>query len=212
VKRGRHAAADGSFARSASVNAGRGAALIIGALLIGFLLLRDVTNDGGYPKVFADKSAKSPAAPSTTLPTLPSTTGVPAHAPKDVKVLVVNATTTNGAGATVGDVLKQRGGYTVSGTVSASAQLKVATKQSVIYYVSKDYEPDAQALRAALSLPPTAVQALPAPPPVSPAGANVIVIVGPDLAQSIGSRSTGSTTTARGATTTTARASTTTSR
>src|SRR5688572_19609610 len=99
MKRGQHAAGDGSFARSASVNAGRGAVIIALALLVGFVLLKDLDDGGDVSQVITNRPDASAPRDTTPLPTIASTTTTPIKAPKDVKVLVVNGTTVAGAAA-----------------------------------------------------------------------------------------------------------------
>ncbi|MEY2565815.1 MAG: LytR cell envelope-related transcriptional attenuator [Actinomycetota bacterium] len=208
MRRGRHAAADGSFARSASVNAGRGAVLIAVAVIVGFLLLHPLDDNGNGTGVLASKPRPSGTTPTTPLPTLPTTTTAAAHAPKDVKVLVINGTTVAGAASRVAQPLKVNG-YNVLRAVDASAAVKAATKASAVYYVTRDYEKDAKALQLALALPPSPVTAVPTPPPaVEVSQANVVIVVGPDLARA-GTAGTTSTT-SRSTSATTSRATTTT--
>ncbi|MDQ1375063.1 MAG: LytR cell envelope-related transcriptional attenuator [Actinomycetota bacterium] len=207
MKRGRHAAGDGSFARSASVNAGRGAILIAVAVLIGFVLLHDLDR-GGVSNVVTSRPRSTTPRSTAPLPTIPATTTTPAHAPKDVKVLVVNGTTVAGAASRVAQPLKVNG-YNVLRAVDASAAIKAATKASAVYYVTRDYEKDAKALQAALALPPTPVTAVPTPPPAPEVSqANVVIVVGPDLARA----GTSATTTTRAGTSPTTGRSTTTTR
>jgi hypothetical protein len=211
VKRGQHAANDGSFARSAGVNAGRGGALIAAAVVIGFLLLHNLDNGGGINGGSVNAGRSEATTPTTlrVLPTIATTTTAPPKAAKDVKVLVINGTTTAGAAARVATVLKG-GGYNVLRAVDASAQVKATTKSSSVYYVTRDFEREAKAIQQALALPPAPVTAVPTPPPAPEVNqANVVVLVGPDLANAGGS--TGATTTTRaGSTSSTARATTTT--
>jgi hypothetical protein len=203
VRRGQHAADDGSFSRSAAVNAGRGALLILVALIVGFVLLKDFDDASGGGATNVSATPETTAEPPTTEPlsTLPTTTTLPVRAPKDVKVLAINATTVDGAARRVSDVLR-RGGYNVLAPVSASPSVKSATRASAVYYASKEFEREAKRLQSDLGLPPTPVTIVPTPPPTADLrGANVIIVVGPDLAQT---RPGTSTTTARsGATTTT---------
>ncbi|MEY2475082.1 MAG: LytR cell envelope-related transcriptional attenuator [Actinomycetota bacterium] len=211
MKRGRHAADDGSFARSVGVNAGRGAVLIVAALVIGFLLLNDLDNGGDLSggSVSAGRSEETTPTTERVLPTIATTTTAPVKAAKDVKVLVINGTTTAGAAARVATALKG-GGYNVLRAVDASAQVKAATSKSAVYYVTRDFEREAKAIQAALALPPSPVTAVPTPPPAPEVNqANVVVVVGPELAKSGGSATT---TTARGGSTATTRATTTTTR
>jgi hypothetical protein len=199
MRRGRHASPDNSFGRSAAVNAGRGAILILVALVIGVILLQDY--DDGPDNVNIDSGPRVSAPDTTITPaTVPGTTTIPARANRDVKVLVVNGTTTAGAAARVAQPLRTAG-YNVLAVRDASPAVKRSTRSSVVYYASKDYEREAKALQQALGLPPTPVQMVPTPPPVADtSGANVIIVVGPDLATPAGGTTT---TTIRRTTTTT---------
>ena len=202
MRRGRHAADDGSFGKSAAVNAGRGGLLILVALVIGVILLQDFddASGGGATNVSATPETTSEPATTEPLGTLPTTTTLPLRAPKDVKVLAINATTVDGAARRVSDVLR-RGGYNVLAPVSASPSVKAATRASAVYYATKDFEREAKRLQQDLELPPTPVTIVPTPPPTADLrGANVIIVVGPDLAQT---RTGTSTTTRSGGTTTT---------
>jgi hypothetical protein len=199
-RRGAHAADDGSFGKSAAVNAGRGAILILVALVIGVILLQDY--DDGPDNVNVESSPEA-TAPDTTQPlaTLAPTTTLAVRQAKDVKVLVVNGTSVSGAAARVSTPLRNAG-YNVLAPVDASPSVKANTSASVVYYTTKEYEREAKQLQQDLDLPPAPVTAVPSPPPTADLrGANVVILVGPDLA---GSRSsTGTTTTTRKATTTT---------
>jgi hypothetical protein len=205
MKRGRHAANDGSFARSASVNAGRGAFLIVIAVAVGFLLLHDADKGGGGSDTIVNTPQQTTPSIASSLPTLPSSTTLAVHANKDVKILVVNATRTAGAASRVAKPFKDTG-YNVLRPVDATEAVKNATKASAVYYVTADYQRDAKAIQQALGLPPGPVQVVPTPPPTTDLlGANVIIVVGPDLAGA------GTTSTTRaGATTSTVRRTTTT--
>lgn len=207
-KRGQHAADDGSFAKSATVNAGRGAVIIGLAVLVGFLLLRSSDDGGGDIQVATQPDVTAPDD-TEPLPTIATTTTTPIKAPKDVKVLVVNGTTVAGAAARVAQPLKVAG-YNVLRAVDASPAIKAATKTSTVYYVTKEFEREARALQSALALPATQpVVVVPTPPPAAEATtANVVIVVGPDLAKAGPGAS--STTVRGGVTTTTRRATTTT--
>jgi hypothetical protein len=190
------------------VNAGRGAALIVAALVIGFLLLHDLDNGGDFNGGAAVTAGRSEDTTPTTLrvlPTVASTTTAPIKAPKDVKVLAINGTTTAGAASRVGTVLKPAG-YNVLRAVDATAQVKATTRASAVYYVTKEYEREAKAIQLALALPPAPITAVPTPPPAPEVNqANVVILVGPDLAKTSG----GTTTTRRSTSTTRSSTSTT---
>ena len=207
MKRGRHAASDGSFGRSAGLAAGRGAALIAVAVVVGFFLLQS-TDD--TPRV------ETVAAESTTtlrrvIPTVAPTTTAPLRAPKDVKVLVINGTNTSGAGTRVSTALR-RTGYNTLSPADATAGVKAEKRPSAVYYVSREFEREAAELQRSLQLPVKPVELLPTDPPLTSSeqtrNANVVVLVGEELTTAQSSAST--TTTTRRTTATTARPTTTT--
>lgn len=184
--------------------AGRGAILLAVAVLLGVVLL-NAAEDGPPRRVTADDSAsleeptEEPGAQDTT------TTITPLREPKDVKVLSANGTETQGAAGRVRDALRAKG-YNVLAPLDAKA-----TNTSVVYF-TPGFEREAGVVAEALALPPTSVQPLPDPPPVTQLReANVVVVVGPELAQRLGRATTTTTARARARTTsTTARPATTT--
>ncbi len=188
---GSHAAGDGSFARSAGIQAGRAALLIGIAVLVGVLLLHRSPAPGG------GSGASISTGGNTTTPTITETTpnavsgvttgtttksNIPttttkAHAPQDVKVLVANGTSTAGLAARVSNVIHTKGYNTLASTNSNQRP------GGTILYFAPSYSADAASLASSLNLPATAVQAMPTPPPVAVLnGANILAIVGPDLA------------------------------
>ena len=200
MKPGRYAAADGSFARSAGGAGVRGLALLALALIIGVVLLNTVDADppgttvstkGAAAAVGSDK-ADSPAATTTTVP---ATTTQPAHAPKDVKVIVANASPVKGAAAGGRNAL-----LAAQYNVLAPANAAAVGESSV--YFTPGYDRDALAVATALQLPGTTVKALPSPAPFDTKGANVVIVLGADAAPRFG---TGATTTTAAATATTAK-------
>jgi len=207
VRPGRYAATDGSFGRSAGAAVGRGVILLVVAVVIGIVLLN--ATDGAPPgsQVVAagttTKTTKKPSGTTTTTVAPTTTVAVPAHAPKDVKVIVANGSTTNGAGKRATDLLRPPG-YNV---LSPTNTPQNAPDSSV--YFSPGYDKDAAAIAAALQLAPASVKPVPSTPVVADAkGAQVIVVVG--VADGPKFAAPATTTTARAATTTTARAATTT--
>ncbi len=206
MKPGRYAASDGSFAKSAGGAGARGLALLAVALLIGILLLnatdadppgstvsageRDAEGggDGGGDDADSASTPTSSAAP-TTAPT------VPARAPKDVKVIVANASSTKGAAGTVSDRLKPLG-YNVLAPTNATA-----VNESSVFFTA-GFDREAAAIAASLQLPPTSVKAVPTPPPFDTKGANVAVLLGAaDAAKFAATGASTTSTTAAGATT-----------
>lgn len=195
MNRGRHAADDGSFNRSAGMAAGRGAALLAVAVLLGILLLS--ATDDGPSGVTAGAPSEGPVDnPTTSTTDFSSTTStVAARAPAEVRVLTLNGTDVRGAAGRANDVVKN-GGFNVLAPADAAGEAKGATTSAV--YFTPTYEQEAAAVARALGIPSTSVQAVPAPPPAPDLkGANVVVLVGSDLAtDQAPAGSTSSTTTA----------------
>ncbi len=157
----------------------RGIALVVVALVIGVILLRDddaattavavgtdtpvVDDDGGDGGDGTDTS-------STT-----TTTAAP-RPPSQVKVLVANGSSVNGAAGTQTDELEALGYVTAT---PGNAERVPAT---VIYYTA-GFEPEARALATQLGLAETAVAMLPAVAPVDDLQlSNLLLVLGPDLA------------------------------
>ena len=194
----RHAATDGSFGRSAGGAALRGAGLLAVAVILGIVLLR---NGGGDPYSRALRTVGSPTPEVTVRPPTATTITVPVRAPSDVKVLPANGTSVSGAGLTTFNRLKQAG-Y----NVLAASNTTAPANASAVFF-NPGFDREARVVAQLLGLPDSAVQAMPTPPPVSDTrGADVIVVVGPDLAkQGNPTPATSPVTTAHRATATTAR-------
>lgn len=200
MRRPRHAAEDASFGRSAGMAAGRGAALLAVAMVLGVVLL-NAADDPPADRVVARSDDEAPASTTTTAE-LTTVATAPPRAPKDVKVISANGTTVKGVARKVTDQLKAAGYNVLAPTDSKRADA------SAVYFAG-DFEREAQAVAQNLGVPATSVQALPTPPPLpDPRGANVVVVVGPELAQRLATTAT----TGPGASSTTAKAVTTTTR
>lgn len=206
MKPGRYAAADGSFGRSAGVAMGRGVALLAVALVIGIVLLNATSNDPPGTVVSATSTTKTTSKPSAvTTTTAAPTTTVPAHNPKDVKVLVANGSGTSGVAGNASTPLKTAG-FNVLAPANADK-----VQESSVYFVA-GYEKDAADIATALALPATAAKAMPNPAPVkSDANPQIIVVVGSaDAARFAQAAATTTTAKAAATTTTTAKAAATT--
>lgn len=193
---GRHAADDGSLGRSAGMAAGRGIGLIAIALLIGIALYNSADNSPG--------TEAGSSAPRTTTTverhstTLPPTTLPPLRPASEVRVVVVNGTTTKGAAAKVSDPLNQTAGYNTLRPADATAAVKASPPKTSLVYFTTGYEREAKAIAVFLGLGVKAVALLPTPPPAAPAelnNANVVVLVGADLAANPPAQAGSSTTT-----------------
>jgi hypothetical protein len=187
VKPGSHASGDGSFGRSAGIQAGRAGLLIGVAVLIGVLLLHrgGGPSGTGVPVVVGDTTTLPSTSVSsgpvgttgTTTKSSPTSATSQVRAPQDIKVLVANGTTTAGLAGRISNLVHTKGYITLAST--NSTQKPAGT----VIYFQPSYSADAAALAAKFNLPATAVQAMPSPPPVANLnGANILVVVGPDLA------------------------------
>ena len=185
-----HAAADGSFGRSAGVAAGRAAMLLGVAVLIGLLLLN--TTDAEGPRVTTRTTVDGsdvtvPGDEEEPIDTTPA-----ARPPGQVKVLSANATRTEGAAGRITEQLRLAG-YNVVPPTDAPRQ-----DASVVHF-TPGYEAEAQIIAETLGVPLTSVRPLPTPAPIPDLReAHVLVLVGPELANPT------ATTAAPSATTTTA--------
>jgi hypothetical protein len=158
------------------MSVGRGAILIGVAFVVGLILLQKTDK---APKVVRTTPNVPTTTPNITFPT--TSTSLGGHAPASVKVLVANGTNTPGAASRVVPPLTAAG-YNVLAPTDATKTAKAATRQSVVYY-TPGYDLDAKIIATHLTLQLSAVQALPTTAPVANTqGANVIVVVGPDLA------------------------------
>jgi hypothetical protein len=166
---------------------GRAALLIGAAIAIGLILLHR-GGGAGPVSISGNSPTTSPLNQVTTLTTqvgasTPTTargaTTVPTtiRAAPSIKVLVANGTSTPGLAGKVSNDLHAKG-YTTLASVNATQK-----PPSTVVYFQPSYSADAAALASKLNVAATGVQAMPSPPPVSNlSGANILVIVGPDLA------------------------------
>ncbi|MDP9070329.1 MAG: LytR C-terminal domain-containing protein [Actinomycetota bacterium] len=189
MKPGQHAAGDGSFGRSSGVAAGRAAALLAVAVVLGVVLL-NAADDVPRQRLSAGDAPETTVRRAVTTTTAPTTTTTsPARQPKDVKVISANGTTVRGAAGKVRDML-QEAGY----NVLAPGDAKRADASAV--YFTPGYDREAVAVAEVLGLPTSAVKPLPSPAPVTDLrGANVAVVVGPELAERLASTGDDRTTT-----------------
>lgn len=175
--------------------AGRGALLLAVAVVLGVLLLNAA--DDTPTRVGAGRDKGDGDATTTTTQPVPTTVAV--RPPREVKVLTANGTNVSGAAGKVSGGLRNLGYNVLAPTDAKSAEV------SSVYF-TPGFEREAQAVAQALQLPPTAAKPLPKPAPVTDVrGANVLVVVGPDVAAKATQGATTSTTSRRGRTTTTSR-------
>jgi len=173
---------------------GRGAALLAVAVLLGIVLL-NAADDPPPERVSAGPTTTAPADATPTTGVVTTLATLPLRAPAEVKVLVANGTGLRGVAGKATAQLKAAA-YNVLAPTDAPA-----ATASAVYFVG-EYSREAEGIATALGLPATSVQPVPTPAPLADArGANVIVVVGPELAQRLGGATTA--TTAAATTTTT---------
>lgn len=189
MKRGRHAADDGSFGRSSGMAAGRGAALLAVAVVIGIVLLNAADNEPSRQVSAGGDATTTTVADEATTTLAPTTSTVPARAPKEVKVLSTNGTDVKGAARKATDVLR-----TAGFNVLAPVDFGKDVTASAVYFTD-GFEREALAVATSLSLGPAVVKAMPTPPPLADTrGANVLVVVGPEVASRLVTPASASTT------------------
>ena len=186
---------------------GRGILLLAVAFFIGIVLLQKVDAPARDDTVAAGSSDDTEETTTTTTaaPAITTTTAA-LRQPKDVRVLTANGTSTKGAGARIKDKLLAAGYNALAAT-----DTKTPATASAVYF-TPGFEREAAAIAQVLGWAPATVQAMPNPAPVADLkAANVLVVVGPEIAQAAPAGSTTSTTarSSSASTSTTARASTT---
>jgi hypothetical protein len=193
VRPGSHAAGDGSFGRSAGINVGKAVALVAVALVIGWVLLRhnpsSTTVSAAGETSTTAKASKSKSTTTATTSSSPAaaTTTQPARPALTVKVLVANGTTVGGQAAFYSNKLHAAGYDTLASTNTFASARPPA---SIIYY-APNFQTEALAMAQLLGLQPSAVKPMPTQLPVANLqGANILVVIGPDLA---GKRTTSTT-------------------
>lgn len=164
----------------------KGLVIIGGAVLLGLAVTASFgnpqeTSSGATSDTDASRG-KSTTTVATTLPASTTTT-MPLRDPKEIKVLVANATTTSGGSKKVIDALKPAC-YAVQVPVDATAKVKAEKRPTTTVYSTPGYEREAAQITTRLLLQTTANAALPPEPPIPKTGVptyNVLVLVGQDL-------------------------------
>jgi hypothetical protein len=177
--------------RADEVNLGRGLVVIVVAVVLGIVLLQVATKSPSSPASASASPAAShhhtPPAPTTTTTTVPASS---------VHVLVANGVG-YGQFASEFDSQLQTQGFSVLPAQDANSTVPASS----VYYAPGS-QAQAALVAKALGLSQSVVQPVSSSVPVSSTtGANVVVIIGPDLAARAPGGST--TTTAAGTTSTT---------
>lgn len=152
----------------------RGVLLLAAAVVIGALLMPSATRPALHTTAAVSPSTSSP----TTIPAHSSgstTTSAPPTA-SAIHVLVANGTDTNGAATAVSSFLSGKG-FSMLTPVSALTVVSASQVYAIGGAVSA-----AQQVAQALGLSASSIEPAAVPVPVSTTtGANVVVVVGPDL-------------------------------
>jgi hypothetical protein len=162
-----------------TVNPARGVALVVVAVLLGLVLLRngldtsevvtssngdDTSTDGG------DDGGDSDAGEETT-------TTLAARAPAEVTVVVLNGTSVSGAAGKYATAIGSAGYQMLD---PGDAATKIPATQ---VFFTPGFEREAAAVALAAGAPATVIPAaLPTPPPGEVGAANVVLVIGADLA------------------------------
>jgi LytR cell envelope-related transcriptional attenuator len=164
----------------------RGMVLIAAAVVLGLFLLRAIDDSsssvstggpeetGGTTGAGGDTTAPPAEGEGTT------TTETPPRQPAEVTVRVANASGVQGAAGAKTQQLAGAGYKTVGETNGPPGQQIEATQ--VLF--SEGFDREAVAVAEALGLTAENAAALPAQPPVDLAGAQILVLLGTDIAQS----------------------------
>jgi hypothetical protein len=181
--------------------AGRGAMLLLVAVVLGIFLLNRTDDSAGttVSQTPGTTQARKTGVTTTTVASITTTTR-PTHDPATVKVLAVNGTATPGVGARIKDVLLTAKFNTLSPTDAKTKPVKA----TVVYY-QPGYDVDAVAIARLFGfdvantkpLPATAADMVKTGSQI--ANANVVVMGGDDViaklpAKAATSSTTGSTT------------------
>ena len=183
MRRGQHAADDGSFGRSAGGAMARGIALIVAAVLLGVILLRATDSPEPFANIDTEVDDGDEGTTVTTDPTVTTESTAPpstAHNPAEVTVLVANGAGISGLASTIADQLKG-----ANYVLAEPGNTKAPADESAVFF-TPGYEADAAAIAALLS-PPPKVAPLPDPAPVDDMkSAQVLVVAAADLAAASG--------------------------
>lgn len=178
---------------------GRGILLLAVAFLIGIVLLQKVDAPARDDQVEAGSSDDAEETTTTTeaAPVVTTTTAA-LRAPKDVRVLTANGTSIKGAGGRIKDKLLAAGYNALAAT-----DTKTPASASAVYF-TPGFEREAAVIAQIVGLAPATVQAMPNPAPVADLkAANVLVVVGPEIAQAAAASSSTTSTTKAPVTTST---------
>lgn len=166
-----------------TVNPARGAALVVVAVVVGLLLLRNGIDTSEVVTASRDEGSSEDSDDAADESTDDAATDetevtVPLKSPAEVTVIVFNASSTNGAGGKYTTALQGAGYQTLE---AATAEVKLPTTQILF---TQGFDREAAAVAAAIgaaAITPAALDPTQAPGDV--ATANVVVVLGADLSE-----------------------------
>jgi hypothetical protein len=153
----------------------RGGLVVFAAVVVGAVILASMSTATRRVTAAAGTTPTTLRQPTVSV----TTPTVPAHSPSSVKVLVLNGVDPKKAISKAAAATVAAGGFTALPPRDAA---KVVTV-SAVYFVP-GYQADAAIVASLLAIPVAAVVPMPTPPPAEvgdTAGAQVVVVVGPDI-------------------------------
>jgi hypothetical protein len=153
--------------------------LVAVAVVLGFFVLRAMNNTSADVGVVTNSDTTATTAAPGDKATTKTTAAKPAaRPPAQVTVVVANASGVSGAAAKQTDKLKAAG-YKTGTAANAPEGMNLVESQVMAV---PGYEADAAKMAKDLGKP-NAVKPLPNPPPINMGGANILVLLGTDLAR-----------------------------
>lgn len=156
----------------------RGVFLVAAAVALGVGILSSIGKSSAAPgSVPAAAVSSSTTTTASARSTTTTTQALATHSPSSVKVLVANGTSVAGVAGKLKTKLAT-GGYDLLAPTNTTSPARA----SAVYYQT-GYQGDAQAVASAAGLGTSTLQAMTSQLPVAnSSGAQVIVVIGPDLA------------------------------
>jgi hypothetical protein len=156
--------------------------LVAAAVVLGLFLLRALEDSGSSDDATAQTGTTAAGGETSDTTTAEgddtTTTEAPLRQPAEIVVRVANASGVERAAGARTDQLTAEGYQTVEPTNGPEGQQLDATQ---VLFVD-GFEGEAGALAEVMGAPADGVTAMPAQPPIDPGGAQIVVLLGTDLA------------------------------
>ncbi|MCU4186898.1 LytR C-terminal domain-containing protein [Acidiferrimicrobium sp. IK] len=168
--------------REGGIQTGRAVVLLVVAVLVAVVLLNKLGTGKSTTSTAAGTATTTPTTVKGGGATTTTSTTVAPIPPGQVKLLVLNGTLSGNLAGTASKKLAASPGFTTLAPDNTTS--KVLT--SSVYAASPQYLPSAQAVAAVYGIPASAVTTpIPSSAPIAAsekALANVVLIIGPDIA------------------------------